>query len=98
MEGEGLEEGEVGDGVGDLAGDVGGDEVESDDAVGFAVALDDVPVAAVGVGIPWGEVVGVAEGCFDFEEDLFVLRVAPYGEREWSLGEEGEEREEGDKC
>lgn len=52
MNGEVFEVGEVSDGWRNLAGDVGGKKVELVNPVGLAVAFDDVPVAAVGGGIP----------------------------------------------
>lgn len=76
VEGEGLEVSEVADGGGNLAGKVVGEEEEGYDAVGLVVALEAVPVAAVGVRVPGGEEVGVVEGGLYAEEDLLVLGVA----------------------
>lgn len=80
MEFEGLEVGEVADGGGDWSGEVGvgdgGEDGERVDAVRFGIAGDGVPVAAISVGVPGGEEVGVVEVFLDLEEDLLVRWIA----------------------
>lgn len=45
--------------------EIGGGDVEVGDAVGLGVAVDGVPVAAVGFGVPVGEDGGVVEVFLD---------------------------------
>ena len=55
--------------------------LERDHAVASTAAFDDVPFgAAVGVGLPRGQDVGVVEGFLDLEEGFFVIWVAELGE------------------
>ncbi|GMN64292.1 hypothetical protein TIFTF001_033365 [Ficus carica] len=53
--------------------------------MGFVVALDAVPVAAVSLWVPRVEDVRIVEGFLDLEKDFFVLWVAELG-----LGERSE--------
>uniref|UniRef100_A0A8R7VBI8 Uncharacterized protein n=1 Tax=Triticum urartu TaxID=4572 RepID=A0A8R7VBI8_TRIUA len=77
VEGEGLKEGEVADGVRDGAGHVGVlVDTEADDAARVGITVDIIPVAAGGVGRPRREVVGAAHGDVDGNQGGMVIVVA----------------------
>lgn len=65
----------------------------------IGVAVDDVPMvpAAVGVGRPEGEHVGVAQGCLDLEQGGLVVGVAGRLVLGGRGGAGEEEEEEGDQ-
>ncbi|XP_048127785.1 uncharacterized protein LOC125312716 [Rhodamnia argentea] len=87
---------EVANGGGDGAGEVATGEVEGDDAVGGGVALNVVPLAAVGGHVPGGEDVGVVEGFLDPKEGPLVVGVAELGGG-GEGGEDGGGDEEGEE-
>lgn len=65
-ENEGFEVGKVADGGRNGEVEIGFDDVEFGDSVGFVVAVNRIPVAAVGFGVPRDEEGGAVEVSLDF--------------------------------